>query len=92
MFHNAVDSRIDAGKAMLKLNEHLPKRPTIFETSSMSTDSYTNLLKIGKSKDWKSSFEGFSPLNDSNKNVNFEVDDDLIKIKYNGSLMVVNKI
>ena len=83
MFHNAVDSRIDAGKAMLKLNEHLPKRPTIFETSSMSTDSYTNLLKIGKSKDWKASFEGFSPLNDSNKNVNFL--DDLLKWKNRGA-------
>jgi len=83
MFHNAVDSRIDAGKAMLKLNEHLPKKPIIFETSSMSTDSYTNLLKIGKSKDWKATFDGFSPLNDSNKNVNFL--DDLLKWKNRGA-------
>jgi len=83
MFHNAVDSKIDAGKAMLELNKHLPKKPTIFETSSMSTDSYTNLLKIGKNKDWKSSFEGFSALNDSNKNVNFL--DDLLKWKNRGA-------
>ena len=31
-------------------------------------------------------------IKDDKINVNFEVDDDLIKIKYNGSLMVVNKI
>ena len=31
-------------------------------------------------------------IKDDKINVNFEVDDDLIKIKYDGSLMVVNKI
>ena len=83
MFHNRVDSRIDAGKAMLKLNEHLPKKPIIHETSSMSADSYTNLLKIGKNKDWKASFAGRVPLNDANKNVNFL--DDLFKWKNKGA-------
>ena len=31
-------------------------------------------------------------IKDGKINVNFEVDDDLIKIKYDGSLMVVNNI
>ena len=31
-------------------------------------------------------------IKDGKINVNFEVDDDLIKIKYDGGLMVVNKI
>ena len=83
MFHNDVGSKIDAGKAMLKLNEHFPNKPNIFETSSMSTDSYTNLLKIGKNKDWVATPEGFSPLNDANKNVNFL--DDLFKWKNRGA-------
>lgn len=67
-FNAAMSSPLESGKAMLKINEMLPPKPTILEPNSLSLDSYLNTIKLGKRPHWKMEFENYIPLNHSAKN------------------------
>jgi hypothetical protein len=67
-FSANMDNQLESGKAMLKMNEKFPfPKPSILEPNSYSLDSYTNLLNMGKRKDWSMQFENYIPLNHSAK-------------------------
>lgn len=64
-FNASMSNPLESGKAMLKINELLPPKPTILEPNSLSLDSYKNVLKLGKRPNWKMQFENYIPLNHS---------------------------
>ena len=64
-FNAGMSNPLESGKAMLKINELLPPKPTILEPNSFSLDSYLNTLKLGKRPDWEAKFENYIPLNHS---------------------------
>jgi hypothetical protein len=67
-FNAAMSNPLESGKAMLKINEMLPPKPTILEPNSLSLDSYLNTLKLGKRPHWEMEFENYIPLNHSATN------------------------
>ena len=71
MFHNNMPSQIEAGKAMMTLDKYLPKNAVIKETSSLSLDSYNNLLNFNRRKGWKlEPTNEYIDMNFSHKNSN----------------------
>ena len=64
-FNAGMSNPLESGKAMLKINELLPPKPTILEPNSLSLDSYLNTLKLGKRPNWETKFENYIPLNHS---------------------------
>ena len=64
-FNAVMTSPFESGKAMLKMDELLPPKPTILEPNSLSLDSYLNTIKLGKRPHWNTQFENYIPLNHS---------------------------
>ena len=64
-FNAAMSSPFESGKAMIRINELLPPKPTLLEPNSLSLDSYLITLKLGKRPHWKMEFENYIPLNHS---------------------------
>jgi len=50
MFHNEMPNRMEAGRAMIEMEKHLPSNPIIHEKQSLSLDSYSNLLNFKRRK------------------------------------------
>ena len=67
-------SKLKAGKAYLELEKHIPKGESILENSSLSYDSFLNVLKRTKNPKFETFVKGKIPMNDNAKN-------NLIKIK-----------
>ena len=67
-------SKLKAGKAYLELEKHIPKGESILENSSLSYDSFLNVLKRTKNPKFETFVKGKIPMNDNAKN-------NLLKIK-----------
>ena len=68
MSANMPSSKVKAGKAYLELEKHIPKGSSILENSSLSMDSYTNIIKQLKSPKFESSIKGKITLNNMGVN------------------------
>ena len=74
MSANMPSSKLKAGKAYLELEKHIPKGESILENSSLSYDSFLNILKQTKNPKFETFVKGKVPMNDNAKN-------NLLKIK-----------
>jgi hypothetical protein len=64
---NPARGRLEAGRAMKLMNKHITPFPVIYETHSVSPDSYKNILNLTKHPDWDYSLAGRIPLNNQGK-------------------------
>jgi hypothetical protein len=62
---NMPSSKLKAGKAYMELEKHVPIGAEIKEPTSLSLDSFTNVVKQTKNPKFSSSVEGTIPLNDN---------------------------
>ena len=74
MSANMPSSKLKAGKAYLELEKHIPKGESILENSSLSYDSFLNILKQTKNPKFETFVKGKIHMNDNAKN-------NLLKIK-----------
>lgn len=74
MSANMPSSKLKAGKAYLELEKHIPKGEIILENTSLSYDSFLNVLKQTKNPKFETFVKGKIPMNDNAKN-------NLLKIK-----------
>jgi len=79
MSANMPSSKLKAGKAYLELEKHIPKGGIILENSSLSYDSFLNILKQTKNPKFETFIKGKIPMNDNAKN-------NLLKIKGDSQL------
>jgi hypothetical protein len=72
-FNASMSNPLESGKAMLEMDKLLPVKPSIYETNSLSLDSYKALLNLKNRKNWSGEHIGSIPLNKSaihNKTLN----------------------
>lgn len=72
-FNASMSNPLESGKAMLEMDKLLPAKPSIYETNSLSLDSYKALLNLKNRKNWSGEHIGSIPLNKSaihNKTLN----------------------
>ena len=74
MSANMPSSKLKAGRAYLELEKYIPKGESILENSSLSYDSFLNILKQTKNPKFETFVKGKIPMNDNAKN-------NLLKIK-----------
>jgi len=72
-------SKIKAGRAYMELEKHIPKGESILENTSLSYDSFLNILKQTKNPKFETFIKGKIPMNDNAKN-------NLLKIKGDSQL------
>jgi hypothetical protein len=65
-------SKIKAGKAYLEIEKHIPKGASLLENSSLSYDSFLNILKQTKNPKFETFVKGNIPMNNSAKNAAFK--------------------
>ena len=65
---NMPSSKIKAGKAYIELEKHIPVGSEILENSSLSMDSFNNILKQLKNPKFESSVKGKITLNNMSVN------------------------
>jgi len=73
MSANMPSSKIKAGKAYLEIEKHIPKGASILENTSLSYDSFLNILKQTKNPKFESFVKGTIPMNNSAKHAAFKV-------------------
>lgn len=57
-------SKIKAGRAYMELEKHIPKGESLLENSSLSYDSFLNILKQTKNPKFETFVKGRIPMND----------------------------
>jgi len=57
-------SKLKAGKAYMELEKHIPKGATLLENTSLSYDSFLNILKQTKNPKFETIIKGSIPMND----------------------------
>jgi hypothetical protein len=64
-FNAEMSNPVESGRAMMKMNELMPPKPTILEPKSYSLDSWYNHIKLKNRPHWSGEFENYIPLNHS---------------------------
>ena len=82
MSANMPSSKIKAGKAYIELEKHIPKGKSLLENSSLSYDSFLNILKQTKNPKFESFVKGHISMNDMSvtnklKSIGDKISDDL---------------
>jgi hypothetical protein len=67
MSANMPSSKIKAGKAYLEIEKHIPKGASLLENSSLSYDSFLNILKQTKNPKFETFVKGKIPMNNNAK-------------------------
>lgn len=70
---NMPSSKIKAGKAYIEIEKHIPKGASLLENSSLSYDSFLNILKQTKNPKFEKFVKGSVPMNNSAKNTTFKI-------------------
>jgi len=73
MSANMPSSKIKAGKAYMEIEKHIPKGASLLENSSLSYDSFLNILKQTKNPKFETFVKGKIDMNNSAKNAAFKI-------------------
>jgi hypothetical protein len=72
MSANMPSSKIKAGRAYMEIEKHIPKGASLLENSSLSYDSFLNILKQTKNPKFETFVKGSVPMNNAAKNASFK--------------------